>query len=68
MKRLLHLGYFLIFGLALLHGTVVAVRWWQGEALARWEYGLLLAWPVLLYVFLRRYSVFRRDCTKCGRE
>jgi hypothetical protein len=60
--------YFLLFGLALIHGFVTAVRWWQGEALARWEYGLLAIYPALLYIFITRYSIFRKGCTTCHGE
>ncbi len=65
VKALLRLVYFLAFGLAMIHGLVVVVRWWQGEALARWEYGLLAIYPVLLYLFITRYSIFRKGCTSC---
>jgi hypothetical protein len=68
MKALVRVLYFLIFGLALIHGLVAAVRWWQGEALAQWEYGLLAVYPLLLYVFITRYSVFRKNCTVCSKE
>jgi hypothetical protein len=68
MKTVLRVAYFLFYGLAMIHGLVVAVRWWQGEALARWEYGLLAIYPVLLYLFITRYSIFRKDCTGCQGE
>lgn len=68
MKVLLRVAYFLVFSLALIHGLVVTVRWWQGETLAQWEYGLLLVYPVLLYVFITRYSIFRKGCASCGKE
>lgn len=65
MKALLGVMYFLVFGLALIHGVVVAVRWWQGETLERWEYALLLVLPLLVYRFITRHSRFRKGCTSC---
>jgi hypothetical protein len=65
MKALLRVVYFLVFGLALIHGLVVAVRWWQGDAIEKWEYALLLALPLLLYRFITRHSRFRKGCTSC---
>jgi hypothetical protein len=54
--------------MALIHGFVTAIRWWKGEALAQWEYGLLAIYPVLLYIFITRYSIFRKGCTSCHGE
>jgi uncharacterized membrane protein len=68
MKAAFGVAYFLIFGLAMIHGLVVAVRWWQGETLAQWEYGLLAICPVLIYLFITRYSIFKKTCTSCPRE
>ncbi len=68
VKMLLRVLYFLLFGMALIHGFVTAIRWWQGEALAQWEYGLLAIYPVLLYIFITRYSIFRKGCTSCQEE
>ena len=68
VKALLRLVCYMAFGLALIHGLVVAVHWWQGDPLAVWEYGLLAIWPVLLYFFITRYSFFKKGCTACHKE
>ena len=68
MKIAWRVAYFLAFGLALIHGLFVTVRWWQGEALTGLEYALLAIWPVLFYYFITRYSIFKRGCTACLRE
>jgi hypothetical protein len=65
MKALLRVVYFLVFGLALIHGLVVAVRWWQGDTPEKWEYALLLVLPLLLYRFITRHSLFKKGCTSC---
>ena len=53
------------FALALIHGLNIAVRWWQGQPLLTWEYPFLMAFPVLLLIFVTRFSIFRKDCEKC---
>ncbi len=68
VKALLSLVNFLVFGLALIHGLVAAIRWWQGDSLEFWEYCLLVVWPVLVYLFIVRYSIFKKDCTACRKE
>lgn len=58
--------YFLLFGLALIHGFVTAIRWWQSEALAQWEYGLLAIYPVLLYGCADKFSFIAPFTVPCG--
>jgi hypothetical protein len=64
-RKLARLVYFFLFALGLLHGLVVTVRWWQDQPLAIWEYGFLFVFPVLFYLFITRYSIFRRSCNAC---
>lgn len=65
IASLIKLGWFFGFALALIHGMTVVVRWWRGLPLQAWEYGLLVAFPLLLYFFITRYSIFRKACTAC---
>ena len=62
---LLRVLAFFVFALAFIHGITVVVRWWQGQILEIWEYALLAVFPILLYLFVSRYSIFRKDCQAC---
>lgn len=64
MMLLRILAYF-AFALMFIHGVNVVVRWWQGASLQHWEYVLLGLMPVLMYLFITRCSIFRKDCTAC---
>lgn len=58
----------MVFGIALIQSLVVAVAWWQGgfQALGTAETVWVVLFPVLLLVYIRRFTVFRAGCTSCA--
>lgn len=56
------------FTFSVLQSISVSVAWWRGELLEtgarEWFWiGLL---PILMFIFLRYFSVFRPDCAACN--
>jgi hypothetical protein len=53
---------------ALAQAGTVALAWWRGEIaeLGVRDASWLLALPVLVGVYLRRFSVLRPDCAACA--
>jgi len=62
MKTLLKLGLAFGFMVGFLESVVASDKWWRGEELAWWEWGLAGALPILIGIYLRYFSIFG-----CGR-
>ena len=67
LSVLTRVAFGVAFAALFLDSIVTTVRWWRGELVAPtvldWvEIGLL---PLLLFVYLRFFSIFRPDCRAC---
>ena len=69
MRRLLLLAAAFAYMVLLIESLRAAVAWWHGEAtLSLLDYLLIAALPLLAWIWLRHFSMFRKDCAKgaCG--
>lgn len=57
----------MVFGIALIQSLVVAVAWWQGgfQGLGTAETVWAVLFPVLLLIYIWRFTIFRPGCTSC---
>jgi len=65
MRRLLLLAAAFAYMVLLIESLRAAVAWWHGEAaLGLLDYLLIAALPLLAWIWLRHFSMFRKDCAK----
>jgi hypothetical protein len=65
MRRLALLAAGFAYMVLLIEAVRATVAWWRGEAaLGVLDYALVGALPVLAWIWLRRFSMFRKDCAK----
>jgi len=65
MKTALKTGLAFAFMVAFLESVIAAAKWWRGDTLAWWEWGVAGALPVLVGVYLRYFSVVGRGDAQC---
>jgi hypothetical protein len=60
--------FWMVFGFTLIQSLTVAVAWWQGgfRSLDFPEAVWVVLFPVLVFVYIRYFSVFRPGCATCG--
>ncbi|MCO5099209.1 MAG: hypothetical protein M9884_17335 [Rhodocyclaceae bacterium] len=65
MRRLLLLAAAFAYMVLLIEAVRAAVAWWRGDAtLGPLDYLLIGALPLLAWIWLRHFSMFRKDCAK----
>ncbi len=65
MRRALLLAAAFAWMVLFIEAVRAAAAWWRGEAqLGALDYLLAGALPLLLWVWWRRFSMFRKDCGK----
>jgi hypothetical protein len=67
-RLMLLAALWMVFGFALIQSLNVAVAWWQGgfQAPGMAEAAWVALFPVLLFVYIRRFTIFRPGCTSCA--
>lgn len=67
MRRLVLLAAGFAYMVLLIEAVRAAVAWWHGEtSLGTIDHLLLGALPVLVWIWWRHFSMFRRDCGKAA--
>lgn len=65
MRRLVLLLAAFAYMVLLIEAVRATVAWWRGEAaLGPLDFALIGLLPLLVWVWLRYFSVFRKDCSK----
>lgn len=65
MRRLFLLLAAFAYMVLLIEAVRAAAAWWRGEAaLGPLDFALIGLLPLLVWVWLRYFSVFRKDCAK----
>ena len=65
MKTLLKILLAFAFMVALLESVIAASKWWHGEELPWWQWGLAGALPILIGFYLRYFSLFACERGQC---
>jgi hypothetical protein len=55
------------FGFSLIQSVSIAVEWWQEKLTdaGAWEWFWIAMLPVLVFIFLRYFSIFNPSCRAC---
>lgn len=65
MRRLAPLIAAFAYMVLLIEAVRAAAAWWRGEAaLTALDYALIAALPLLVWIWFRYFSMFRKDCAK----
>ncbi len=65
MRTIVKIALAFAFMVAFLESVVAGAKWWRGDALAWWEWGLVGALPILIGIYLRYFSIFGYGRGQC---